>query len=60
MEEQSISPAALHASLGTEAAPLLLDVRRESDFGDDLCTSLVWRRRLLIWRLLHDDKARLQ
>jgi rhodanese-related sulfurtransferase len=35
MNKQSISPAALYASLGTEAAPLLLDVRRESDFGDD-------------------------
>ncbi len=35
MSEQSISPAALYDSLGTEAAPLLLDVRRQSDFGDD-------------------------
>ena len=35
MDQRAISPAALYASIGTKAAPLLLDVRRESDFQED-------------------------
>jgi rhodanese-related sulfurtransferase len=35
MDERSISPAALHAAIGTDAAPILLDVRRENDFQQD-------------------------
>jgi rhodanese-related sulfurtransferase len=35
MDQSSISPAALYASIETEAAPIVLDVRRERDFHDD-------------------------
>ena len=35
MDQSSISPAALYASIGTAAAPIVLDVRRERDFHDD-------------------------
>jgi rhodanese-related sulfurtransferase len=34
MDQQSISAAALYGTLGTRATPVLLDVRRQSDFRD--------------------------
>ena len=31
--QHSISPDALHARLGSEAAPIIVDVRRDADFA---------------------------
>ena len=32
--KQSISPNALYARLGSESAPIIVDVRRDADFAD--------------------------